>query len=80
MNYSSLPADYHIARHHGRELIMVVDGGAGARQRGPGSEDIVMEEGDSIVVEAGFYYSITVGSEGMSTVTIRTGASETKLE
>ncbi|MCB1027684.1 MAG: cupin domain-containing protein [Microthrixaceae bacterium] len=82
MNYSSLPADYHIARHrHGHpELIMVVDGGATVHGNEDGSEDIVMEEGDSIVIEAGFYYSITVGSEGMNFVTIRTSASETKLE
>ncbi len=81
MNYSSLPADYHIARHrHGHpELIMVVDGGATVHEAGPDGGDAVLEVGDSIVIDAGFHYSITCGPDGMEFVTIRTSDSETKL-
>ncbi len=81
MNYSSLPADYHIAEHrHGHsELLMVIDGGATVHGAGPGGTDVVLDTGDSIVIEGGFYYSITCGSEGMNFATIRTSDSETKL-
>lgn len=81
MNYSSLPADYHIARHrHGHnELIMVIDGGATVHEAGPDGSDVVLDTGDSIVIEADFHYAITVGSEGMNFVTIRTADSEIKL-
>lgn len=81
MNYSSLPADYHIKRHrHGHpELLMVVDGGATVHDAGPDGADVVLEVGDSVVIDAGFYYSITCGPDGMNFVTIRTSESETKL-
>ncbi len=81
MNYSSLPADYHIAEHrHGHhELITVVEGGATVHGAGPDGSDVVLEQGDSIVIEAGFFYSITCGPEGMNFTTTRTNDSETKL-
>lgn len=81
MNYSCLPADYYIARHrHGHaELIMVIDGGATVHEAGPDGSDVVLDVGDSIVIEADFHYAITCGPEGMNFVTIRTSDSETKL-
>ena len=81
MNYSSLPADYHIARHrHGHpELIMVINGGATVHEAGPDGGDVVLEVGDSIVIEAEFHYAITCGPEGMDFVTIRTSDSDTVL-
>lgn len=81
MNFSSLPADYHIARHrHGHpELIMVLRGGATVHEAGPDGGDVVLDVGDSIVIAAGFYYAITCGAEGMDFITIRTADSETKL-
>lgn len=81
MNYSSLPADYHIAEHrHGHpELMIVIDGGATVHGAGPDGSDAVLDTGDSIVIEAGFHYSITCGPQGMNFATIRTSDSETKL-
>ena len=58
---------------------MVVDGGATVHEAGPDGGDVVLDTGDSIVIEAGLYYAITCGPDGMNFVNIRTADSETKL-
>ena len=78
MNYSVLPPGYRIDTHsHGHaELIMVIEGGATVDARGE-EADIVLDKGDSIVLDGGFEYGITCGANGMEFVTIRTGDATT---
>jgi hypothetical protein len=55
---------------------MVIEGGAVVDARGD-DEDIVLDKGDSIVLEGGYEYGITCGAQGMEFVTIRTGDATT---
>jgi quercetin dioxygenase-like cupin family protein len=76
MNRSVLPAGFRIPpHHHNHDELMIVISGSCELDDGVGK----LGANDSIVIPAQFRYGITVGSEGMEFITIRTGDSATTL-
>jgi quercetin dioxygenase-like cupin family protein len=78
--YSQLswfPAGYTVPMHaHDHsEMIMVLEGSLTLLDGGP-----TLQQRDSMVLEAGHKYGFTAGDEGMTFLTVRTGAAGTALQ
>ena len=73
---SWFPAGYTVPahQHDHDELIMVLEGGLTLLDGGPTLGPL-----DSMVLEAGHEYGFRAGPDGMTFITIRTGASTTTL-
>ncbi len=60
--------------HSHSELIMVIDGSLTVLGGGP-----TLGAADSVVIDGGHEYGFTAGDDGMTFLTIRTGAARTQL-
>jgi quercetin dioxygenase-like cupin family protein len=74
--YSVFPPGYSVPLHsHDHdELIVVLEGSCTMLNAGP-----TLAAHDSMVLHAGYEYGFTAGPDGMTFVTIRTGAAQTSL-
>lgn len=75
LQYSEMPPGYRVPPHaHGHdEMIVVLEGGAEV------DGGIVLDENDTIVLEANFEYGFTCGDRGMRFMTIRAADSTTTV-
>ena len=74
--YSVFPAGYTVSRHsHDHdEMIVLLDGSCTMLDDGP-----TLAAHDSMVLLGGHEYGFTAGPDGMTFLTIRTGAAQTRL-
>jgi quercetin dioxygenase-like cupin family protein len=61
--------------HDHNEMIVILEGGCAMLGDGP-----TLKAGDSMVLIAGFEYGFAAGDDGMTFLTIRTGAAGTTLK
>ncbi len=75
--YSTFPPGYTVPMHsHDHdEMILVLEGGCTML----GDDGPTLKAHDSVVLRGGFEYGFTAGDDGLTFVTIRTGAAETRL-
>ena len=74
--YSVFPAGYTVPLHsHDHdEMIVLLSGSCTMLHEGP-----TLDAHDSMVLRGGHEYGFTAGPDGMTFLTIRTGASQTRL-
>jgi quercetin dioxygenase-like cupin family protein len=73
---SEFPPGYTVPMHthDHNEMIVILDGGCTMLGDGPS-----LKAGDSMVLIAGFEYGFTADRDGMTFLTIRTGAASTEV-
>ena len=73
---SEFPAGYTVPMHSHdhNEMIVILDGGCTMLDDGP-----TLKAGDSMVLIAGFEYGFAADRDGMTFITIRTGAASTTV-
>jgi quercetin dioxygenase-like cupin family protein len=73
---SVFPSGYTVPmhRHDHDEMIVVLEGAATMLEGGP-----TLTVHDSMVLHGGYAYGFTAGPEGLTFLTIRTGAAQTQL-
>ena len=74
---SEFPAGYTVPMHSHdhNEMIVILEGGCTMLGDGP-----TLKAGDSMVLIAGFEYGFAANGDGMTFLTIRTGAAGTTLQ
>jgi len=75
-HYSVFPPGYTVPmhQHDHDEMIVVLEGAATMLGGGP-----TLTAHDSMVLHGGYSYGFTAGPDGLSFLTIRTGAAQTRL-